>query len=62
MTMTVALRAGDTMSSKIEQCPPAVGKGDNSVFSPVSSPSDDRVVTNQKLHQELNKAHNIGGT
>lgn len=56
--MTVALRAGDTMSSKIEQCPPAVGKGGNSVFSP----SDDRVVTNQKLHQELNKAHNIGGT
>lgn len=58
MTMTVELRAGDTISSKTEQCPPAVGKGGNSVFSP----SDDRVVTNQKLHQELNKAHNIGGT
>lgn len=58
MTMTVALRAGDTMSSKTEQCPPAVGKGGNSVFSP----SDDRVVTNQKLRQKLNKAHTIGGT
>lgn len=58
MIMTVALRAGDTVSSRMEWCPPAVEKGGNSVFSP----SNDRVVTNQKLHQELSKTHNIGGT
>ena len=34
MIMTVALRAGDTVSSRMEWCPPAVEKGGNSVFSP----------------------------
>lgn len=51
MIMTVALRAGDTVSSRTEWSPPAVEKGGNSVFSP----NNDRVVTNQKLHQELSK-------
>lgn len=60
MIMMVALRAGDTVSSRTELSPPAVEKGGNSVFSP----SNDRVVTNQKLHWEPSKKKlcNIGGT
>lgn len=58
MIMTVALRAGDTVSSRMEWCPPAVEKGGSSVFSP----SNGRIVTNQKLHQKLSKTHNIGDT
>jgi len=56
--MTVAVRAGDTASSRTEWSPPVVEKGGSSVFSP----SNDRVVMNQKLHQELSKIYSTGGT
>lgn len=56
MIMTVALRARDTISSKMELCP-AVEKGGSSVLAP----SDDRGVTDWKLQQELRKKHNVGG-
>lgn len=58
MIMMVPLRAGDIIFSRTEWSPPVVGKGGNSVFSP----SNDRVVTDEKLHQDLSRKHNIGGT
>lgn len=53
MITTVALRAGDAISSKIVSS--CCGEGRQRCVSP----GDDRAVTNQKSCQEFNEAQNI---